>query len=630
MTLGELGCGFSLYFDLVKDMIIIMLVCFAFAFYAIYTNYDADHEGDYDTELEENNHYMISGSIAAWGTDDEPPVLQTWLNAVMCWTVLFIYVIVHLRHKSIVRRIDQGLISPSDFTLFVRNIPTDTKEEELQQWLEEKSLPSGPAKIVKINLTYDIDEFVDLQDKYEYWRQKLNHAPDVAKFLQKDKAYCENKVRDIGETLKVMEAHIENSPFCGKAFVTYLHEREAKIAKHYLTRPLTLTTWWTKLKHLIGLNQPKTRERFRGVKLLVRRPDEPNDVLWENLGEKGALKRRIITYIATLLVLVAAAGVIYGSSFWKKSLKDDQSENPTTAETTRLTFLGLVPAIIISIINIGLTKTIRYFGQLEKYDTNTAYQTSVAFKLTMAMFINTAIVALIVYNDEDDWYGLDSLIGEVQSIVIVNAALGPLLYFFSPWYAYKKFKQWWEMRKGARSKLTQQQAHTLFEGPKVDLAARCSYLMKTYLVCMFYGPILPMAYPITMLSFVLEYWVDKFILFNRHVRPDAMGKHLDRFIIRFIPIGVVLNCASTFIFHYQYNSDALIPCIVGIVISFAFLITPWIRFQKFQKLLKKTKLIIEEIKAATDMEKKDKNYKDYNIDFVDDYDRENPITCDDA
>jgi len=29
------------------------------------------------------------------------------------------------------------------------------------------------------------------------------------------------------------------------------------------------------------------------------------------------------------------------------------------------------------------------------------------------MFINTAIVALIVYNDEDDWYGLDSLIGEV-------------------------------------------------------------------------------------------------------------------------------------------------------------------------------------------------------------------------
>jgi len=107
--------------------------------------------------------------------------------------------------------------------------------------------------------------------------------------------------------------------------------------------------------------------------LLVRRPDEPNDVLWENLGEKGALKRRIITYIATLLVLVAAAGVIYGSSFWKKSLKDDQSENPTTAETTRLTFLGLVPAIIISIINIGLTKTIRYFGQLEKYDTNTAY-----------------------------------------------------------------------------------------------------------------------------------------------------------------------------------------------------------------------------------------------------------------
>jgi len=199
MTLGELGCGFALYFDLVKDMVLIMLLCFGFAFFAIYTNYDADHEGDWDEELEKNNHYMISGSIAAWGTDDEPPVLQTWLNCAMVWTVLFVYVVIHLRHKGIVKTIDAGLISPSDFTLFVRNIPTDTKPEELQQWLEEKSLPEGKATIVKINLTYDVDEFVELQEKYEKWRVKMNHAPEKATLLKKDKEFCTNKVKEIGE-----------------------------------------------------------------------------------------------------------------------------------------------------------------------------------------------------------------------------------------------------------------------------------------------------------------------------------------------------------------------------------------------------------------------------------------------
>ena len=51
----------------------------------------------------------------------------------------------------------------------------------------------------------------------------------------------------------------------------------------------------------------------------------------------------------------------------------------------------------------------------------TAYNTAVSFKLTVAMFINTAIIVLIVYRD--DWYGSDALIAEVYNIILANAIL---------------------------------------------------------------------------------------------------------------------------------------------------------------------------------------------------------------
>jgi len=64
---------------------------------------------------------------------------------------------------------------------------------------------------------------------------------------------------------------------------------------------------------------------------------------------------------------------------------------------------------------------VKFFTKLEKFDSATAYNTAVSFKLTTAMFLNTAIIVIIVYRD--DWYGSDALIAEVYNIIIANAIL---------------------------------------------------------------------------------------------------------------------------------------------------------------------------------------------------------------
>ena len=49
---------------------------------------------------------IISGSIAAHGEDDQPSLVQAWLNAVMEWSLLAVYVVLQLRHKKLSQTVD--------------------------------------------------------------------------------------------------------------------------------------------------------------------------------------------------------------------------------------------------------------------------------------------------------------------------------------------------------------------------------------------------------------------------------------------------------------------------------------------------------------------------------------------
>ena len=115
--------------------------------------------------------------------------------------------------------------------------------------------------------------------------------------------------------------------------------------------------------------------------------------------------------------------------------------------------------------------------------------------------------------------------------------------------------------------------------------------MKSYLLTMTYGVILPIAFPIAAISFFVEYWIDKYLLLRRNCVPRRTGKNLVNTISRFIPIGVFSNCLFSLIFHYNYNSDTLIATVTGLIVSFVFLTTPWVKIMKLRKVLKSANIV---------------------------------------
>jgi hypothetical protein len=165
---------------------------------------------------------------------------------------------------------------------------------------------------------------------------------------------------------------------------------------------------------------------------------EPNEILWENLGQKGVARRRLASAMLVVMVLLCAYGVIFTSSYWKKSIKNTRT-NTTGAENHFLLYLqSIVPSILIVCINVALQYIIAAVAIYEKHRTFTDLFRSKAVKLGTTMFINTALIAPVVY-----WgniYGADGLIIEVYNIVIANAIFSPLLQVFSPLYIYRRLR----------------------------------------------------------------------------------------------------------------------------------------------------------------------------------------------
>jgi hypothetical protein len=129
------------------------------------------------------------------------------------------------------------------------------------------------------------------------------------------------------------------------------------------------------------------------VNFTYERAPEPSDVYWENLSVSsfGRFIRVSCTYFATIIIIGICFGIIYGINIAKTNL-DKRDDIPTAS----IRFLSFLCSFVIIATNISLASIVRFMSVKERQETYTAYNLSVAFKLALARFINTAIVPTVV------------------------------------------------------------------------------------------------------------------------------------------------------------------------------------------------------------------------------------------
>jgi hypothetical protein len=131
--------------------------------------------------------------------------------------------------------------------------------------------------------------------------------------------------------------------------------------------------------------------------------------------------RVFLTYFGTVLIIGLCFGIIYGINIAKIELKKINSVPEWV-----ITALSFLCSFVIMAVNMSLLNAVRTLSIKEKHETYTAYNLSVAFKLTFVRFINTAIVPCIVNISSDRWFVKGGLVEDYSSIMISLSFIQPI------------------------------------------------------------------------------------------------------------------------------------------------------------------------------------------------------------
>ena len=262
---------------------------------------------------------------------------QTWVNFLAIILIMLSLHKFRRVQKLTERECDRGLVSPSDYTIMISKLPAGQyTAHDIERLIIEK-IPTGSnanekIQIKKIVLAYNIADFVrDCRGlgAVEAQLRKAKEFEMKNKILPKNVNLEDLKGKSLEFKGKIEEFRKEidknegiNGKTCGDIFVTFSSQGNTQeiLERYEFT---SMQKYYNYMRKYFCCDKSVNRNKlhYRDTLLYVKRAPEPNDIIWENLGFSYAFrfKKRVLTNIATLVVLAACFCLICGISYYQVS-----------------------------------------------------------------------------------------------------------------------------------------------------------------------------------------------------------------------------------------------------------------------------------------------------------------------
>ena len=288
---------------------------------------------------------------------------------------------------SDVRRVEQKQVTPADFGVMILNLPRDLAGAPVQRAIEsalsigssandasaavvvaldqrdlilkQRELSAAAAKLSACKAA--IKELTDWQGKNQLTQAGAARLAKLQTAL-KDAEAVEERLLEQTEAFVVTLGR--DGPRCaGVAFVTFSH------AKH------ALSVLARKSVAIPGLSAD-----FSDVTFPVKRPPEPSDVIWENLGCTDGLRRQLRGTIYMLLLSLAGAFLIGASAYLQpKATKMNAAEGKGVTADLSVMVIGTV-VLLVGYLVVFITVPIVEV-QFMRHTTVTGKESSQVLKL---------------------------------------------------------------------------------------------------------------------------------------------------------------------------------------------------------------------------------------------------------
>lgn len=200
-----------------------------------------------------------------------------------------------------------------------------------------------------------------------------------------------------------------------------------------------------------------------------------------------------------------------------------------------------------------MIKVVRKFTDYEKHNTVTNINVSVAVKLTLARFLNTSIIIVLVNKDTKRWFNGGSVAYDATFLMMTMAFQKPLFYALNISGRLKKRSIEKQIKKGDKCKMTQREANTMCEGPPMDVSDNLSDYFTLVMTCIFYSPIVPVAIPIALGGSIISYYTYRYMLLRVHKMPEMFGDSLATIFASLMPILMIVWAVAYIVFVTEIN-----------------------------------------------------------------------------
>ena len=345
-------------------------------------------------------------------------------------------------------------------------------------------------------------------------KSELAADPENTRLMKDLKSLEKIEINDT-EKLKEIEAEIEQQRvnfktlciFTQTAFITFQTPYQAQIVKAYFK----LSIYDRFKRNFKKTFNQQSNHLFENHAIIVTRAPEPNEILWENLGVSSSYRfsKRIITWILTFFVLLLSFFAIL--AIYYLQIAFNESDHSGFFKT----IVSYTGCFCIVILNNILVLIVTSLTSREKLDNSTEYDISLVEKKTAALFLNSACIYILVAFYNNTFFGTNGLIYNILSVFLSNMFMQPLLYIFSPYHFYKRWKQSKMLKDPKAYPITQQEANILFEGVAFDITVTYSSVLNLMLFAAFYAPLVPLSLIFAIITLIVYYWTFKYLLLRR-------------------------------------------------------------------------------------------------------------------
>lgn len=420
-NLSFLGPGYPLYFHFLKNTIYLLLIILLISGeFNIFSNYLSDNcivLSDTTTSSSEddgNSVFCVLDLITMFSlvnktSKNEANEIQHYLNFSSVIGVIIFMIFYRKNQKELFLRIDLKETTPSDYTIIVKNIPTDLNidiEKSLYEYFN--FVDSKQYDVQNINLCYDLTERVKIHKAFQQLLKKKKQILISANANTNEKLTAD--LEKVNEEIEKKEFEMRNYDinisnnyphFCGIALVTFntVEEKREIIKKSRLTLFDRLRIFFNNRVHL-----PRGFLYYNS-RLIIEQAPEPNEIQFNNLhsDSKEKFKIRIFTFLLTLLEMAGFGIIIYILLSYQygyckgvvASLQASQSFEESDEEMleyyTEMLYVYLISggiSLLIVIINNVLVFFItKKIVKMEKYSTYTKKKISSAVRLSLVFFV---------------------------------------------------------------------------------------------------------------------------------------------------------------------------------------------------------------------------------------------------